>query len=105
MPRIEMGLVCDSHLGLFMLENRFEMSWANRSLRVFAANPSTVLVVRPTFNTVSIMPGMEALAPDRTETSSGRSGSPNPIPIDRSTRFSDFNAASHMPGGYCFPFL
>jgi hypothetical protein len=51
------------------------------------------------------MPGIEARAPDRTETSNGRSGSPNPMPIDRSTRLSDFNAASHMPVGYCFPFL
>jgi hypothetical protein len=36
--------------------------------------PSTDLSVRPRFSTVSIMPGIETAAPERTETSSGSFG-------------------------------
>ena len=43
----------------------------------------------PTFNTVSIIPGMECLAPDLTETKSGEVGSPNFLP----TTFSRFSKA------------
>ena len=37
--------------------------------------------LRPMLSTVSIMPGMENLAPDRQETSSGLSGSPKFLPV------------------------
>ena len=36
--------------------------------------------LRPIFNTVSIIPGMDTAAPDRTETSSGRRDAPNSRP-------------------------
>jgi hypothetical protein len=48
--------------------------------------PITVSSLRPRFNTVSIIPGIETRAPERTETSSGRCGSPKPTPIALATR-------------------
>jgi hypothetical protein len=50
-------------------------SRTNRGFSVRAMRPSRVFVVRPTLSTVSIIPGMELRAPDRTETSSGRDAS------------------------------
>ncbi len=41
---------------------------------------STVTSLRPRLRTVSIMPGIEARAPERTDTSSGFSGSPKVLP-------------------------
>ena len=43
--------------------------------------PGIVAVERPTFSTVSIMPGMELRAPERQETSSGFSGLPYFLPM------------------------
>ena len=68
----------------------------------FAANPSTVRSFNPTFKTVSIIPGIDARAPERTETSNGFAGSPNRMPIERSTFFKACNASSQRPGGYIF---
>ena len=42
---------------------------------------STTFSLRPRLRMVSIMPGMEALAPERTETSRGFSRSPNFLPV------------------------
>ncbi|CAB4978036.1 unannotated protein [freshwater metagenome] len=42
----------------------------------------------PTFRTVSIIPGIENLAPLLTETSNGLSGLPNAFPVDFSKSFS-----------------
>ena len=44
------------------------------------ARPCTVSSLRPRLRTVSIMPGIEARAPERTETSSGLLASPKPAP-------------------------
>ena len=41
----------------------------------------TTSSLRPKFRMVSIMPGMEARAPERTETSRGFSRSPNFFPV------------------------
>ena len=49
-------------------------SYAKRSLPVLRARLRTVSSLRPRLRTVSIMPGMEARAPERTETSSGSLG-------------------------------
>ena len=43
--------------------------------------PLAVSSFRPMLSTVSIMPGMENLAPERQETSSGLAGSPNFLPV------------------------
>src|SRR5205807_5974902 len=49
------------------------------------------------------MPGMENLAPERTETSSGFLGSPNRLPIFRSTVASARRTSSIRPGGKVRP--
>ena len=49
---------------------RRRQSSANRSPGA-AARPATAAVVRPRFRIVSIIPGIEDRAPDRTETRSG----------------------------------
>jgi hypothetical protein len=54
-------------------------------LAVASASASALSGVMPTLSTVSIMPGMEAAAPERTLTSSGSDRSPNRLCISRST--------------------
>ena len=49
------------------------------------ASDSTALSLRPRFRIVSIMPGMENLAPERTETSSGFSPAPSFCPCSFSS--------------------
>ena len=44
------------------------------------ARPCTLASVNPTLRTVSIIPGIENFAPERTETSNGSSGSPSFLP-------------------------
>ena len=44
---------------------------------VLFINPGNVFFVNPTLRTVSIMPGIDCLAPERIDTSNGLSGSPN----------------------------
>jgi hypothetical protein len=46
---------------------------------------ATVSSFKPRLSTVSIMPGIEARAPERTETRSSRSGSPNRRPVTSPT--------------------
>src|SRR4029450_5288519 len=70
-------------------KRRYE-SQANRALFVFFATISTTLSFIPRFRMVSIIPGMESRAPDRTDTSKGRSSSPNFFP----TEFSTFGSAA-----------
>ncbi len=49
------------------------------------ARPATVREVRPRLRIVSIIPGMEERAPERTETRSGFSGSPNRLSVSCSS--------------------
>ena len=60
-------------------------SQAKRSLPDFAIRPFIVLSFKPRFKTVSIMPGMENFAPERTETSSGLVTLPSFLPIEDSS--------------------
>ncbi len=71
---------------------------------VFAIRPGMVSLVRPTFRTVSIMPGIERRAPDRTEISSGFFGSPNFFPITFSVFAIAFATSSSRDFGR-FPLL
>src|SRR6266566_2878784 len=84
--------------------NRRRASSAKRSSLVSAARPLVVSSLRPRLRTVSIMPGIENLAPDRTLTRSGLCESPKPLPVCRSRLLSAVSACSHMPGGN-FPLL
>ena len=52
----------------------------SRGLPVAAASPSTATSFRPRLRIVSIIPGIETAAPERTETSSGSEGSPKRLP-------------------------
>ena len=61
------------------ISRRYE-SYAKRSLPVVFASPATASSLRPRLRIVSIIPGIETAAPERTETSSGSSGSPNRFP-------------------------
>jgi hypothetical protein len=66
---------------------------------VVAARPSTDSSFRPRLRTVSIIPGIENLAPERTLTSSGSFGSPIFLPM----AFSSFDrclaiSASRLAG-------
>ncbi len=67
------------------MKRRYE-SKAKRSSPVCLARPSTDSSLRPRLRTVSIMPGMENLAPERTETSSGSLASPIVLPMAFSSR-------------------
>ena len=69
-------------------------SYANRSLPVFLARPSTTVSLSPRLRIVSIIPGMEARAPDLTDTSRGLDASPNLQPISDSICFTDFSTSS-----------
>ena len=52
---------------------------------VCSARPFTDPSLSPRFRTVSIIPGIENFAPDRTETSSGSLGSPSDLPMASSS--------------------
>ena len=62
------------------MSRRYESS-AKRGLPVDAARPSTATSFRPRLRIVSIIPGIETAAPERTETSSGLPSSPKPLPV------------------------
>ena len=55
--------------------------------------------------TVSIIPGMEMAAPDRTDSSRGAVGSPSLRPMSFSTACNLATAASHTPDGSTRPCL
>ncbi len=62
------------------IRRRYE-SQAKRSSWLRRASPSTLESFRPMSRIVSIIPGMENFAPERTDSSSGSRGSPNVLPI------------------------
>ena len=65
-------------------KRRYE-SYANRSLPVCLARPCTESSLSPRLRTVSIIPGIENGAPERTETSSGSTSSPRRLPMSASS--------------------
>ena len=66
-------------------KRRYE-SHAKRALPALAARPSTASSLRPRFRIVSIMPGIDARAPERTDSSSGSAALPKRLPISFSTK-------------------
>ena len=62
------------------IKRRYE-SQANRESPVIDSRVAATSFDMPTLRTVSIMPGIENFAPDRTETKSGFFGSPKDFPI------------------------
>lgn len=63
------------------------------------ASECTVSSLRPTLSTVSIMPGMENFAPERTESSSGSSESPSVRPMRSSTSRRRWVTSTRTSGG------
>ena len=83
----------------YMATNRRYESKANRSSSVCLASPSTDWSLSPRLRTVSIIPGIENLAPERTDTSSGSPGSPMRLPIAFSRRARALATSSVSPSG------
>ena len=77
----------------YICMKRLYESHAKRSLPVFFARPTTTLSLSPRFKIVSIIPGIDALAPERTETSNGFSTSPNLDFMSSSTPAIDFSTS------------
>ncbi len=67
------------------MRRRYE-SHAKRASPANSVRPSTEASLRPTLRTVSIIPGMENFAPERTDTSSGSWASPRRRPRSSSRR-------------------
>jgi hypothetical protein len=68
-------------------------------LPVVSARPSTDSRSSPTFKIVSIIPGIEIAAPERTETSSGSCRSPNRLPDFVSSASTCRSISSASPAG------
>ena len=83
--------------------NRLKASRPNRSLLVSRMSPSRVSRFSPKLSTVSIIPGMLNLAPERTDTSSGFAGSPNRLPVCSSTVCMRARTSSINPSGTVRP--
>ena len=64
-------------------KRRYESS-AKKSSPVMSCSAGNVSGVTPTFSIVSIIPGMDTLAPDLTARSNGFSGQPNCLPVSLS---------------------
>ena len=84
------------------ISRRYE-SKAKRGLPVRLARPCTASSFRPTFRIVSIIPGIDTAAPERTETSSGSWGSPNRLPAFSSSRSTWPRTSSSSPSGIRLP--
>ena len=67
------------------IRRRYESN-ANRGLPVAVASPSTATSLSPRLRIVSIIPGIETAAPERTETRSGSPASPKRFPVFSSSR-------------------
>ena len=80
------------------MKRRYESS-AKRRSSVWRASPSTDASLRPRLRTVSIIPGIENFAPERTETSRGSRASPRRVPIARSRRRRARPTSSTSPSG------
>ena len=84
----------------YIIMKRRYASKAKRRFAVFFAKPSTDLSVKPRFKIVSIIPGIETGAPERTETKSGSLGSPSFLPALFSS-FCKFSFTDRSkPAGY-----
>ncbi len=78
-------------------------SQPNRSLPVSPTRPWSVSSLSPRFRTVSIIPGIENLAPERTLTRSGLAASPKPLPERSSTWRIAARTSSQRPSGSFSP--
>ena len=82
----------------YIWRKRRRQSRANRSPAA-AARPLIVEEFKPRFRIVSIIPGIEDRAPERTETRSGLDGSPKRRPAASSTRARASATSLFKPSG------
>ena len=80
------------------IRRRYE-SFAKRALPVRSARPRTASSFRPRLRIVSIIPGIETAAPERTETSSGSAGSPKRFPVFSSSAARCRSTSVSSPSG------
>ena len=80
--------------------NRRYESQANRSLEVCFASPPTETSFNPRLRTVSIIPGIENAAPERTDTSSGSVRITEPLARLRFERGACLRDFVHQPVGH-----
>ena len=85
----------------YICTNLLNESHAKRGLPEILARPSVISSLIPRLRTVSIIPGMETRAPERTENNNGLDGSPNFLPCSASTLASAAFTSSSNPSGYC----
>src|SRR5438034_96516 len=78
-------------------------SHAKRGFFVNFSRAARLSSLRPRLRTVSIIPGIDIAAPERTDTSNGFLGSPSFLPVDFSTRASACSTCSQSPGGNFLP--
>ena len=91
----------------YIWRKRRRQSSAKRSPAA-AARPLIVARFKPRFRIVSIIPGIEERAPERTETSSGLAASPKRLPVAASTFFSASATSrfrSSWPASFAYPAL
>ena len=93
------GTVSTPTMSRNMASKRFRQLPANLGLPEDAASPAVVASLRPRLRIVSIIPGIEIGAPDRTLTSSGFAGSPKPWPTSCSMRAMWARSSSSRPAG------
>ena len=82
-----------------IVSRRARHAAANAGSPVTLARPSVVAGVRPRLRIVSIIPGIDTGAPERTETSSGSAGSPNRRPVVASTSAIRSRSSASRPAG------
>jgi adenylate kinase family enzyme len=85
------------------ISRRYE-SKAKRAFPVRSASPFTATSPRPTLRIVSIIPGIEIAAPERTDTRSGSWASPKSLPVSCSSRSTCSAISSSSPAGIRLPF-
>ena len=102
-PRRARARTCSPSTPSTILPNSWtsggRQSEAKRGLPVAGQSPATVSSFKPRLSTVSIMPGIENFAPERTETSSGLAASPKLLPSLRSMPCTPATTCSHSPSG------
>jgi hypothetical protein len=87
----------------YIIIRRRYASYTKRGFFVFSIIPGIVLEQRPILRTVSIIPGIDILAPERQDKRRGSLLSPNFIPIVSSVALRAAATSSLSPSGYLPP--
>jgi hypothetical protein len=88
-----------STVSAYMAWNRATTSATNRLSPVAVPSATAAARFRPRFRIVSIMPGMEIGAPDRTDSSNGTGPPPKTLPVANSNPASRARISRVSPSG------